>query len=72
MTQCDLVLSYMQSHGSINCWQASSELGVAALHSRISDLRRNGHVVEKVSERFINRYGDEQTGWKYVLIKEKK
>lgn len=48
VTQCDRILSTLESHsgdwvGIPELYQAS---GSFVVHSRISDLRRRGHVIE--------------------------
>ena len=45
MTQCELVLNYMEEHGSITAKQAYN-LGIMRLASRISDLKRAGYDIK--------------------------
>lgn len=56
MTQCDMILRYMQDTGSITPWEAMREFGCMRLGARIYDLRRRGVEVtrELVTDR--NRY----------------
>lgn len=70
MTQCDAVINYMKQHKTISCWQAAKDLGIAALHSRISDLRRSGYEIGKEAEKFTDRHGVSRTGWIYWIISE--
>lgn len=44
-TQCDKVLEYMKTFGSITQLQALSDIGCMRLASRISDLRYQGHSI---------------------------
>lgn len=44
-TQCDKVLGYMRTFGSITQYQALMDLGVMRLASRISELRKEGHNI---------------------------
>jgi hypothetical protein len=39
-TQCEKVLKWFESHRTISAWEASHQLAIMALHSRISDLRQ--------------------------------
>ena len=57
MTQCELVLEFMQKHGSITSRQAVNKLGVHRLAARISDLRRRGYVIRSRRVTAKNRYG---------------
>lgn len=45
MTQCELVLNYIEEHGSITARQAY-KLGIMRLASRISDLKRAGFDIK--------------------------
>jgi hypothetical protein len=57
MTQCDMILRYMQDTGSITPWEAMREFGCMRLGARIYDLKRRGVAVrtELVTEQ--NRFG---------------
>ena len=45
MTQCELVLNYIEEHGSITARQAY-KLGIMRLASRISDLKKAGFDIK--------------------------
>ena len=62
MKQCDRILDYLNRCGSITQKEASDNLGVARLASRVNDLRRAGHPI--ITEVVIgqNRFG-ETTRW---------
>lgn len=57
MTQCDMILRYMQDEGSITPWEAMKEFGCMRLGARIYDLRRRGHAIERTLVSDVNRYG---------------
>ena len=72
-TQAQRVLDYIEQFGSITQHQASLDLGVARLASRISELKKRGYNIKgewiKVKNRFdedvsVKRYsmGGDQNG----------
>lgn len=69
-TQNEMVLEHLRKHGIINLVTAYEEYGVMALHSRISNLRQAGHLIETVSHTKKNRYGKKVQVYDYRLIKE--
>ena len=44
-TQCELILRYMDEHGSITSLEAMQYFGCMRLASRISDLRKRGYMI---------------------------
>lgn len=44
-TQCELILRYMDEHGSITSLEALKYFGCMRLASRISDLRKQGYLI---------------------------
>ena len=48
--QCDRVIEYIKSHGSITSLEAIEQIGVARLASRICDLKKAGWNIEKKNE----------------------
>lgn len=58
MTQSQRILSYMEEFGSITQLEALSDLGCMRLASRITDLRKEGHVIESSRDKVKNRYGE--------------
>lgn len=42
MTQCELVIRYIQDFGSISPMEAFHDLGITKLATRISELKRDG------------------------------
>ena len=53
-----LVIDYIQQRGSITSHEASKELGIDRLASRISDLRKGGVNIVKEWEYGTNRRGE--------------
>lgn len=67
MTQCEKILNYIEEHGSITARQAY-KLGIMRLASRISDLRREGHLIKTEDIKVKNRDGSHSYIAKYSLI----
>lgn len=57
MTQCELVLKYIDDFGSITPIEAMADLGIMRLASRISDLKKAGYPIHKETAKGISRYG---------------
>lgn len=55
-TQKQRVLEYIEEYGSITQLEASKELGVMRLASRISDLKRDGYPIISKTEAVKNRF----------------
>lgn len=56
--QTDRVLDYIREFGSITQLEALRDLGVFRLASRISDLKRDGYIINSKMEAVTNRYGE--------------
>ena len=69
-TQNEMVLEHLRKHGTINLVTAYNEYGIMALHSRISNLRAQGHVIETCRHTVKNRYDKRISAYDYKLIKE--
>ena len=69
-TQCDKVLEYMKTFGSITQLQALQDIGCMRLASRITDLRSQGHAIGRRMKTSKNRYGEEVHFAEYYLIEE--
>ena len=69
-TQNEMVLEHLRTHPTINLVTAYNEYGISALHSRISDLRNKGHVIEKIAHTKKNRYWKKVQVFDYRLLKE--
>lgn len=57
-TQCERVLRWMQTNGSITQLEALTKLGVMRLASRISDMKRQGIEITDKMVTVENRYGE--------------
>lgn len=69
-SQNQMVLEHLREHGTINLVTAYNDYGIAALHSRISNLRQQGHEIEKIVSTKKNRFGKTINVYDYRLIKE--
>lgn len=69
-TQCDKVLQYMKTFGSITQLEALSDIGCMRLASRISDLKAQGCAIGRRTKTGKNRYGDVVCFAEYYLIEE--
>ena len=69
-TQCNKVLEYMRTFGSITQLQALQDIGCMRLASRISDLRQQGVAIGRRMKTSKNRYGDDVYFAEYYLIEE--
>lgn len=57
-TQAERVLGYIEEHGSITQLEALTELGVMRLASRISDLKKQGYIINSKHEAVKNRHDE--------------
>lgn len=57
-TQEKRVLAYINDFGSITQAEASNDIGVSRLASRISDLKKKGYPIISKKEQVKNRYGE--------------
>ena len=57
MNQYQLILDYIEEHGSITTMEAFLDLGITKLSTRISELIRRGVKISKVSVMVPNRRG---------------
>lgn len=56
-SQCDQVLEYIKSNGSITPLEAVRDLGILRLAARVSDLRDRGVRIEREMVSVVNRHG---------------
>ena len=57
-TQANAIYQYVREHGSITPIQASRELGITKLATRISEMTRSGkYSVKKTPVVILTRYG---------------
>ena len=57
MTQCERIMEYIKTHGSITQAEAFNYLGVGRLAARVSDLRNRGTKITTETIKVKNRYG---------------
>lgn len=57
MNQYDLILAYIEEHGSITTMEAFVDLGITKLSTRISELIRRGVKITKKTVTVPNRRG---------------
>ena len=57
-TQNERILDYIDKFGSITQDEASRDLGVKRLASRISDIKRLGYPIISETEVVTNRFGE--------------
>lgn len=67
MTQCEMILKYLEDFGSITTYEAFVELGITRLASRINDLINDGYNFKKTWVYKNNRYGKSIKFLKYEL-----
>lgn len=71
-SQNEMILEHLRKHKTINLVTAYDEYGVMALHSRISNLRQQGHDILTVYNTKKNRFGRTVRVFHYELIEEAK
>ena len=57
MTQHERILEYMDRFGSITPMDAFMDLGITKLSTRIGEICRMGHKIDRKTEFAQNRYG---------------
>lgn len=72
MTQCEMILKYLEDFGSITTYESFIDLGITRLSSRIYDLKKKGYNFKESWVSKTNRYGKKITFLKYELIKNEK
>ena len=68
ITQKDRLLKYFEEFGYITSWQAYSELGIMQLATRIFELKERGYIFKKEKVKKLNRWGQEVSFDKYILV----
>ena len=66
MNQCEQLLDYMKSHGSVTGME-SIDMGVMNYKGRINDLRKLGFAIETKMETRTNEKGEKKTYARYYL-----
>lgn len=67
MTQCDLILRYLEEHGSITTYESYAKLFITRLPSRIWDLKQRGYEFDEEWVTKKNIYGKSVVFKKYKL-----
>ena len=70
MTQCERIIEYIKTHGSITARQAY-HLGIMRLASRISDLKSTGYKIKAEDIKVKNRDGSFSYVAKYSFLEVK-
>lgn len=70
MTKTQKVLNHLRENGSITSWEAIQQYGATRLSAIIFNLRKRGIEIKSEMVQFTDRYGDNSTFAKYVLIAE--
>lgn len=65
MSQAEMILEYIERHGSISQKESVDHLGCYRLPARIYDLKAKGHKFKRVMETGINRFGVKETHARY-------
>ena len=68
MTQNERILKYMDDYGSITPMDAFMDLGITKLATRIGEISRMGHRIEKKVEFTNNRYGQRVHYMRYKKV----
>lgn len=69
-TQNQRILDNMIQFGSITPFDAMRDLGVMRLASRVTDLKRAGHLISSNIETGENRFGEATRYARYTLVQE--
>lgn len=67
-TQKDMVLAHLQAEGSITSMEAFMQYGITRLAVAIWRLRKDGWLIDSVTEYGVNRYGRKVPYKRYVLV----
>ena len=65
--QCQMLLDYLQQHGSVTGLQALIELGIMNYKGRIHDLRKLGYTIKTEYITRMNAHGEKKTFARYIL-----
>lgn len=67
-SQTEQILEYMQKNGSITALEATVRLNCLRLAARISDLKKEGHLISSVMESHKSQDGSTSHYKRYFLI----
>lgn len=57
-TQAQRIIDHLKSGRQLTQFEALQDLGIMRLASRISDLKRDGYVIDKKMIEVFNRFGE--------------
>ena len=69
MSQCEMIIKYLNDFGSITTFESYEQLGITRLPSRIWDLKQKGYDFEEEWISKKNRYGKSVSFKKYTQKK---
>ena len=72
MTQCERIIDYIKTFGSISPLEAFRDLGITKLATRISEMKKEGMKFDQEYEESKNRYGEKVHYMRYYLPQEDK
>lgn len=67
MTQNEMIINHLREYGSITQLEALRDYGCMRLASRISDLRKTGIKIIRLTETSRNRYGQKIRYARYIM-----
>lgn len=70
MNQCEKIVFYIKTFGSISSMEAFQDLGITRLSARIYELRNDGYQFDEKFETAKNRFGESVTYKRYRFQKE--
>ena len=72
MTQKELILNFIEEHGSITNYDAVYRLGILSPTRRICDIKALGYAVAKTREEITDASGAKKRVVRYTITKEDK
>jgi hypothetical protein len=70
MTQAEKILRHLEEYGTITPIEALQEYGIMRLASRITDLKKAGHIIITNTVNGYNKFGEKVRYASYSLEKE--
>jgi hypothetical protein len=70
MTQSEKILRHLEEYGTITPMEAMQDYGIMRLASRITDLKKAGHIIVTNMVSGHNRFGEKTRYASYSLEKE--
>lgn len=67
MTQAEQIFMYMKTHGTITTIQASKELDITKLPTRIGEMKRSGIAINTEIVHDVNKHGTPTRYARYSL-----